>query len=303
MSKGKRLEQLVSDIEQRLAPEGVDVQLNERIFDEQGIQIAEFDITIRGAVGSSSIDWLIECRDRPSDGACAGAWIEQLVGRRSQFTFDKVFAVSTTGFAPSAIQCAERHGIVLRVVDDITDIATDFLVREFRWTYDDIKIGLPVRFEVVGNGLPQSGESDNLLVKKPNDTIYCDYDSFVLETLEQQGIFGNERPDRVVLVRQIAFQYTEPLDAIIGEKHVRIRDLRAPIEITQYVFVGKLLFAKRYAESGRVIGQEGEFEFPTPEGGKDRCRVQLISRADGGQQIIAHLSANSQFLNGAFELL
>jgi len=123
-SDGKQLEGLVSFVETTLLPQGFDVKTNERIYNDEGIQVAEFDIEIRGKVGSTSIAWLIECRDRPGQGPAPGSWIEQLVGRRIRFGFNKVTAVSTTGFAQGAIEFAQEQGIELREVKSL--IAEEF---------------------------------------------------------------------------------------------------------------------------------------------------------------------------------
>lgn len=115
-SDGKQLEALVAFVEKTLLPEGFDVKANERVFNDEGIQIAEFDIEIRGKIGSTDFAWLIECRDRPANGPAPGSWIEQLYGRRTRFGFNKVTAVSTTGFAVGAIAFAQSEGIELREV-------------------------------------------------------------------------------------------------------------------------------------------------------------------------------------------
>lgn len=116
---GKQLESLVAFVEEALVPPGFDVKANSRVFNDEGVQIAEFDIEIRGKVGSTTIAWLIECRDRPGQGAAPGSWIEQLVGRRDRFGFNKVTAVSTTGFAAGASDYARRAGIELREVQTL----------------------------------------------------------------------------------------------------------------------------------------------------------------------------------------
>ncbi len=113
---GKQLEALVSFVEETLVPQGFSVKTNEKVFNDEGVQVAEFDVEIRGKVGTTDIAWLIECRDRPSQGAAPGSWIEQLVGRRSRFGFNKVTAVSTTGFAVGVIEFAKSEGIELREV-------------------------------------------------------------------------------------------------------------------------------------------------------------------------------------------
>jgi hypothetical protein len=118
-SDGKQLEALVSFVERTLVPPGFEVKANSRVFNDEGVQIAEFDIEIRGRLGSTTIAWLIECRDRPGQGAAPGSWIEQLVGRRDRFGFSKVTAVSTTGFAAGAADYARRAGIELREVANL----------------------------------------------------------------------------------------------------------------------------------------------------------------------------------------
>ena len=118
-SDGKQLEALVAFVERELLPPGFSVKSNERVFNDEGVQIAEFDIEVNGKVGSTTISWLIECRDRPGHGAAPGAWIEQLVGRRTRFGFNKVTAVSTTGFAAGAVDFAKQQGIELREVTSL----------------------------------------------------------------------------------------------------------------------------------------------------------------------------------------
>ena len=113
---GKQLESLVAFVEEQLLPPGFEVRSNELVFNDEGVQIAEFDIEIRGKVGSTTIAWLIECRDRPGHGPAPGSWIEQLVGRRTRFAFNKVTAVSTTGFTTGAKEFAQQQGIELREV-------------------------------------------------------------------------------------------------------------------------------------------------------------------------------------------
>ena len=127
MTDGKNLEALVAYVEETMLPAGYNVKTNPRIYNDDGIQIAEFDVEIRGKLGTTDIAWLIECRDRPSSGPAPGSWIEQLVGRRSRFGFNKVTAVSTTGFAEGAKKFASESGIELRVVEALTPDAFSWL--------------------------------------------------------------------------------------------------------------------------------------------------------------------------------
>ncbi len=131
-SDGKQLEALVSFVEETLVPQGFTVSTNTKVFNDEGIQVAEFDVEVRGKVGTTDIAWLIECRDRPSQGKAPGSWIEQLVGRRARFGFNKVTAVSTTGFAAGAEEFAESEGIELREVKKLApeDFADWLLIRD-----------------------------------------------------------------------------------------------------------------------------------------------------------------------------
>lgn len=117
---GRQLEELVAFVEKTLLPQGYEVRANERVYNEEGVQVAELDVEVRGKIGSTNITWLIECRDRPADGPAPGYWIEQLVGRRTRFGFNKVTAVSTAGFAAGAIEFARSQNIELREVKTLT---------------------------------------------------------------------------------------------------------------------------------------------------------------------------------------
>lgn len=128
MTDGKQLEALVAFVEKSLLPQGFEVTTNTRVVNDEGVQIAEFDVEIRGKMGSTEMAWLIECRDRPGSGAAPGSWIEQLVGRRDRFGFNKVTAVSTTGFAAGAAEYAKEAGIELREVRSVTPEEFDWIV-------------------------------------------------------------------------------------------------------------------------------------------------------------------------------
>jgi hypothetical protein len=117
---GKSLETLVKLIEGSLIPKGYVIESRERVYNDAGIQIAEFDIVITGKLGSTQLKWLIECRDRPSEGPAPAEWIEQLVGRLQRFNFNKVMAVSSTGFSDGAIEEARRTGIDIRAMHSLT---------------------------------------------------------------------------------------------------------------------------------------------------------------------------------------
>ena len=52
-TNGKQLERLVALIEKLYLPEGFEITTNEKVYDD-GVQIAEFDIEIRGRLYNRS---------------------------------------------------------------------------------------------------------------------------------------------------------------------------------------------------------------------------------------------------------
>ena len=113
---GKSLEALVEYIETNLLPPGLVVTKNRKQLNGNKVNIAEFDLEIRGKLGGGTISWLIECRDRPATGRQGAAWIQQVAGKRDLHDFDRATAVSTTGFTPGAIEASEKLNIELREV-------------------------------------------------------------------------------------------------------------------------------------------------------------------------------------------
>lgn len=117
---GKSLEELVSELERVAAGAGRKVEIRRKLFNENGVQLAEFDIIVSTGEGDHKVEWLIECRNRPSQGAAEVSWIEQLYGRMHLNGFTRAIAVSTTGFSPSAIYYAQKGNIELRLAEELS---------------------------------------------------------------------------------------------------------------------------------------------------------------------------------------
>jgi len=118
---GSRLERLVEMIEGLHLPDGFSIRKNSPVYNDEGQQIAELDIFISGRIGSVTHCTLFECRDRPSQGAAPVGWIEQLFGRKQRLKLSSIVAVSTTGFAPGAVEFAAQENIPLRTVEALTE--------------------------------------------------------------------------------------------------------------------------------------------------------------------------------------
>jgi hypothetical protein len=63
---GRQLEGLVAFVERVLLPQGFDVRTNERIFDEDGIQVAEFDIDLLRGQGNLPAWGIAMVTDQPT---------------------------------------------------------------------------------------------------------------------------------------------------------------------------------------------------------------------------------------------
>jgi len=275
---GQQVEKLIQEIEKHLLPEGLNVAARERVFNDEGIQIAELDIVITGALGSSSINWLIECRDRPSEGAAPVSWIEQLIGRRIRFKFEKVMAVSTTGFSDGARELAGREAIVLRTVSTITDIADDFKVQEFNFVTRNIRVVGVINLNTADPSDKRFLEMSDPKFKRVDETNYQNLQDFVLNHANLPAEIERNSTYRFVFVHR------ESLDLLVNNESFRIRDLQIPVELNISVFNGKALAMNVYSESNRIIGQEATFQFNTPQGSFD-ARALLLNRPDGEQDL------------------
>lgn len=265
---GKALEQLVRNIETRLLPEGFTVECNERVY-EDGVQIAEFDIVIAGPLGSTTIKWLLECRDRPSDGPAPGSWIEQLVARRSRFNFDKVFAISTTGFAQGAIEYAAKSGVVLRTVQAIQQVGPDFEVCDLRIETLDLQLtgqlGINTSDDESGNKICNLGQLDQSTLKvKPTGQIrFYRLKEFARALLHQQKEIIKLEPG----VHPCSIEYRAEVQLFINDDLlVNVSAVRIPVRILVDPCAVRAIGYMVYAEADRVIAKEWHFEIGSAEG-------------------------------------
>jgi hypothetical protein len=276
-NSGKQLERLIQEIEQSLLPKDFEVTLNKPEFNDAGNQIAEFDLVITGRLGSSSIKWLIECRDRPSDGAAPGSWIEQLAGRKRRFNFDKVIAVSTTGFAEGAKEFAEREGIVLRTVRTIAEIGSDFTIQQANYFGRQVTVG-PIDAEA-NPKLANVNILTDAQFKLIHEIGYRNFQNFVLEHIDLDlfQLSGNA-------TFRFEFYCEDSLDVIVNAKHLRIDGLSIPVQLDISVYEGKALAINVYSETDEMIGRDATFGFDLPTG-SFTFRVLFLNNFDGTQKI------------------
>lgn len=274
-SNGKQLESLVAFAERKLLPEGFTVITNERVFNEEGIQIAEFDIEIRGRVGSTSIAWLIECRDRPTSGPAPGSWIEQLVGRRTRFAFNKVTAVSTTGFAAGAKEFAVSQGIEIREVASLSPeyfvdwLAIRHVIRtqprgELRHSILQIdEHESPEKLAAVQELQATLAPDAAFLVSSVSGERQTTTQAFATAARSLPGLFDGIVANSAAKVVRISANYTD-------EDHFLIETIKGPVRVLGIVFECELSIDEtpfpllttseyRTVESGELISQVASF--------------------------------------------
>ncbi len=288
MSDGKKLEALVVYVEGVLIPKGFKVSTNRRVF-EDGVQIAEFDIEVYGKLGTTEIRWLIECRDRPSDGPAPGAWIEQLAGRRQRFGFNKVTAVCTTGFTAGAVMFAKQAGIELRQVKDLAPGQFEWLAmttihcrvghRTLRFLRLDIAEDADAQQKKAAEDFVGiARQASEPFLHAPNGMIVTAYDvlhSFLNIHPEIEGslLAGAPVQQRYALNYPDDDQYTIQTSVgairirrLIIEAEIRVEETYAPIASCEYV----------QTETGEVISQLAAAEIPAGSAGKLSLELHRI---------------------------
>lgn len=246
LNKGKQLEYLTREIEKYLLPDTFEIVTNERIYNDEGIQIAEFDIQIKGKVGSTMFNWLIECRDRPAHGPAPGSWIEQLVGRRDRFNFDKVTAVSTTGFAEGAIDYAKSKGIDLRSVNEIS---IDTVAEWFSFSYFNLRkqVGNLIRAQLIipenieeqkaarlMTFIESSSGNDKILKSSKDGKLYTLSSGWQAILNQQSSFFNVIKPDENPKQVRVNVDYPHP------DNRFQIEFEGKCFDITRILYVAEL---------------------------------------------------------------
>jgi hypothetical protein len=275
---GKQLEALVAYVEGLHLPSGFTTKVNRKVFNIAGLQVAEFDIEVTGKLGTTTIAWLIECRDRPSEGPAPGSWIEQLVGRRTRFKFNKVTAVSTTGFAPGAIEFAKEQGIELREVKALSPkhfeewlLFQSFPLVEQSGRLDQATLIIDHResaerrdaFErkIAGKGLREA-----LLRSAETGIIVSPLDAFTSVIRSKPDLYDGIGPTAPTKQVKLLVSYSNDsshyvVDTAIGP--IRVRAIRFAGELNARFCEIPLALAAEYAHhgSGKPIAQTAAFVF------------------------------------------
>jgi hypothetical protein len=115
-STSTKFERQIERIHSLLKEEGDDVTWNDHIPDpDNPSQPRQIDVTIRRDGRTT----LIECRIHKNKQNVK--WIEELKGRKDSLNATGVIAVSASGFTPGAINKANRFGIILRSIYNLSE--------------------------------------------------------------------------------------------------------------------------------------------------------------------------------------
>lgn len=265
---GKQLEAVVAFVEEALVPHGFTVTTNRKVVNDDGIQIAEFDVEVRGRVGSTDIAWLIECRDRPSQGAAPGSWIEQLVGRRDRFGFNKVTAVSTTRFAPGAEEFAKSRGIETRVVAAVEPAHFAKWIEFSTFRFVRPVVSLPHARVLISPEEPEALQqaAEALFAQNPAPLLYRVIDDRPVEIRQAFMAVLNSQPQ---LLQNLEPDATQPLNLRAqysgddhyylqtGAGHVRVQAIHFNGEVVARIYEVPMLASTEYRDShtGAPIAQ------------------------------------------------
>lgn len=288
-SDGKVLERLVTDIEKLLLGERYTVTPNDRVFDDEGNQIAEFDIKIEGKVGSTTFKWLIECRDRPSQGPAPNSWIQHLSGRKQLFDFDKVIAVSTTGFSPGAKEAAKKLNITLREVASVQEISSEFGTIKFKIS----KVNLSLRGEAdfdfpmeMRKEVAEMAKEVNGLLKDPKIRFTGESGFLTLSQFIQRDLLHNKKvhTPEIDEIREVTFKQQAKMELLVGKRIFKIVGLIVPITLEYSFHPAKVLTVKSYGEEGAAIGEEVALSSEMPD--VIVRNVVLITRKNGDVYVV-----------------
>lgn len=135
-------ELLVCRIHELAEEDDAQVEWNEKIEDPDNPgQKRQIDVTIR----KGDLLNIVECRlQRKRQDV---KWIEELIGRRTSLNANAIVGVSSSGFTKGAMKKANRFGIVLRELKELTEVEVSSWTRSIQlsilyYEYEDFKLSL-----------------------------------------------------------------------------------------------------------------------------------------------------------------
>lgn len=100
---------LIKHIYEQIVPAGGTVTESGMVYDKEAEILREVDILVEYKYAGHKFSFMVECRDRSRRDSVE--WIDGLVGKSKPLAVNKVIAVSSKGFAKSAITKARANEI------------------------------------------------------------------------------------------------------------------------------------------------------------------------------------------------
>jgi hypothetical protein len=100
---------LIKRIYEQIVPEGGTVTESGMVYDKDAGILREVDILVKYKYAGHEFSFMVECRGRSRKDTVE--WIDGLIGKSKSLAVNKVVAVSSKGFAASAIAKARANGI------------------------------------------------------------------------------------------------------------------------------------------------------------------------------------------------
>lgn len=110
---------LIKTIYEQIVPEEGSVTESGMIFDSDAGILREVDILVEYQYAGHQFSFMVECRDWSR--AQSVEWIDSLIGKAKSLKVDKIIAVSSRGFVPSAVKKAKENGIETLTLTEAND--------------------------------------------------------------------------------------------------------------------------------------------------------------------------------------
>jgi len=252
---------------------GLAVQSPE-LFYEDGKEIGEIDVTLRGDFGSSKIFIGIECRDRPSEGLQGIDWITQIKGKRDLLKIDKMIAVSSTGFTEPAIKAAKDFNIDLMTISDIAQFNASewFEATSFTWAEDFYIIDGVVDITTLPKLRNAINIEGKLLIQSENKEL-VPISHYVRPKVEE--LFAELPIEVGIYENKELINISGPLTAFIDDKKIKIDKMKVPLKLSREVIERKFLLNAYKRINGEITAVTGICSI---ESTRRRFKIVLIAK-------------------------
>jgi len=112
-------QQLIAYIYEKTIPVGATVTESGMVWDKDAEVLREVDVLIEHRIAGHTLKIAVECRDRSRKDTVE--WIDGLIGKMESLDVNKIVAVSSRGFAETAVRKAKAKGIDTLTFEDAVE--------------------------------------------------------------------------------------------------------------------------------------------------------------------------------------